>query len=137
MSRHGYSDDCDDQWASIRWRGAVESAIRGKRGQAFLREMLAALDAMPEKALVAEELVTPAGDVCAMGAVLRSRGVDVSNVDPEDTQAVAEVTGLAESMVREIAYMNDDWHSETPQARWVRMRAWVAAQLKPEAASAG
>lgn len=32
MSRCGYSDDYD-QWALIRWRGAVESAIRGKRGQ--------------------------------------------------------------------------------------------------------
>jgi len=47
MSRSGYSDDCDDQWSLICWRGAVKSAIRGKRGQAFLKEMLAALDALP------------------------------------------------------------------------------------------
>jgi hypothetical protein len=34
MSRSGYSDDidsADDQWALIRWRGAVKSAIRGAR----------------------------------------------------------------------------------------------------------
>lgn len=130
MSRHGYSDDCDDQWSSICWRGAVKSALRGKRGQAFLREMLVALDAMPDKSLVAEELVTPTGEVCAMGAVLKARGVDVGNVDPEDTEAVAKVTGLAESMVREIAYMNDDWRGETQQVRWARMRAWVASQIK-------
>lgn len=44
MSRSGYNDDCDG-WALIRWRGAVNSAINGKRGQAFLRELVAALDA--------------------------------------------------------------------------------------------
>lgn len=131
MSRHGYSDDGDgDNWPSICWRGAVKSAMRGKRGQAFLKEMLAALDAMPEKALIAEELVTPAGEVCAMGAVLRSRGVDASKVDPEDTYAVAAITGLAHSMVCEIAYMNDDWYKETPEARWRRMRAWVVSKIK-------
>jgi hypothetical protein len=43
-------------WSHIRWRGAVASAIRGGRGQAFLREMLAAMDAMPVKRLVANEL---------------------------------------------------------------------------------
>jgi hypothetical protein len=48
MGRAGYSEDCDG-WALIRWRGAVTSAIRGKRGQAFLREMLDALDALPVK----------------------------------------------------------------------------------------
>jgi hypothetical protein len=57
VSRSGYVDDMCDEWALIRYRGAVASAIRGKRGQAFLREMLAALDAMPEKRLTAGALV--------------------------------------------------------------------------------
>ena len=34
MSRSGYTDECDG-WELVRWRGAVNSAIRGKRGQAF------------------------------------------------------------------------------------------------------
>ena len=46
-----------NEWSLIRYRGAVKSAIRGKRGQAFLREMLAALDAMPEKRLSAGALI--------------------------------------------------------------------------------
>lgn len=33
MSRSGYSEDLD-MWDLIRWRGAVKSALRGKRGQA-------------------------------------------------------------------------------------------------------
>lgn len=57
MSRSGYVDDMCDQWAMICYRGAVSSAIRGRRGQAFLREMLAALDAMPEKRLISGALV--------------------------------------------------------------------------------
>ena len=36
MSRSGYSDDCETMGL---WRGAVERAIYGKRGQTFLREM--------------------------------------------------------------------------------------------------
>ena len=44
MSRSGYIDDMDDRWAAIMWRGAVKSAIKGKRGKAFFKEMLAALD---------------------------------------------------------------------------------------------
>lgn len=46
MSRSGYSDDID-QWDLICWRGAVASAIRGKRGQAFLLEMWKAMTALP------------------------------------------------------------------------------------------
>lgn len=51
MSRSGYSDDYDfDNWQLIRWRGAVNSAINGRRGQAFLKELLTAIEALPEKA---------------------------------------------------------------------------------------
>ena len=35
MSRSGYSDGLDE-WAMIRWRGAVKSAIRGARGRAII-----------------------------------------------------------------------------------------------------
>ena len=71
MSRHGYSseyDDVDDILALGRWRGQVSSAIRGKRGQAFLKEMIQALEAMPVKKLIAKEL-SDHGQVCALGAV--------------------------------------------------------------------
>ena len=70
MSRSGYDDGCcdDSNWNLIRWRGAVNSAIRGKRGQSLLREMREAMDAMPDKRLVAEQLVCEDG-VCALGTV--------------------------------------------------------------------
>ena len=65
MSRHGYADDLadDDPLAYGQWRGRVASAIRGRRGQAFLREMRAALDAMPDKRLIATALVDEDGDL--------------------------------------------------------------------------
>jgi hypothetical protein len=135
MSRSGYVDDCD-QWDLIRWRGAVNSAIRGKRGQAFLQEMLAALDAMPEKSLIENDLQTETGEVCAMGAVGLKRGIDMSKVDPEDREQVAEAFGISQAMAAEIAYENDESWGETPEKRWTRMRKWVVAHIKDDQAVA-
>lgn len=129
MSRSGYHEDLDE-WALIRWRGAVAAAIRGKRGQAFLREMVAALDALPEKRLISQELATADGDVCAMGAVCKARGVDVSEIDPDDYSTVAGTMGLSEAMVREIANENDE-RGVTPEKRWELMRKWAVAQITP------
>jgi hypothetical protein len=145
MSRSGYSDDCDDDWSLIRWRGAVASAIRGKRGQAFLRELLNALDALPEKKLIAHRLERN-GSYCALGAIGAARGLDLKALDapydcaPEDVEYIEEVDhgkfvetfGVAGALLREIQYMNDEapWAHESPEARWARVRAWVVEQLK-------
>lgn len=135
MSRSGYTEDVENNWDLIRYRGAVTQAIRGKRGQAFLREMLATLDAMPEKALVANELEMD-GQVCAMGSVGAARGIDMSKIDPEDPETVAKTFGIAESMAREIAYVNDEggpWRGdETPEARFEWVRKWIAGKLCDE-----
>ena len=126
MSRHGYSDDPDPLDLG-RWRGRVASAIRGRRGQRLLRDLLAALDAMPEKRLIAHELEQD-GEVCALGACARLRGIDVSDIDPEDSGRVAAVFDIAEPLAREIVWENDeDWTDKTPEARWARMRKWVAS----------
>lgn len=110
MNRSGYTDDfCDDNWALIRWRGAVASAIRGKRGQAFLRELLAALDAMPEKRLGANALREDAtGDYCALGALGAARGMDIESITPDDRSDVADAFGVAEALAAEIMYENDE-----------------------------
>lgn len=134
MSRSGYSEDCDDDLAAGRWRGRVASAMRGKRGQAFLREMLAALDAMPEKRLVAEVLEGVDGAVCAIGSVGKARGIDMSDIDPEDYGKVAATFGIAEPMAQEIVYMNDeywDWKI-TPESRFEKVRAWIVSSIKAE-----
>ena len=131
VSRSGYSDDLET-WALICWRGAVKKAITGSRGQALLREMLIALDAMPAKRLISRDLIKE-GEVCALGAVAAARGLDVSAVDPEDRDTVAGVFNIAPALAAEIVYENDEtWTGETPEERYARMREWVAANLKQE-----
>jgi len=147
MSRSGYVDDMDDVLALGRWRGIVTSTIRGKQGQAFLREMLAALDAMPEKRLVASALEID-GAVCAIGSVGKARGVDMSEIDPEDYSTVAATFGISEPLAQEIVWMNDEstwWETDdagkairegssfkpiTPEGRFRQMRAWVVSKLR-------
>lgn len=132
MSRSGYSDEYDSQQLNV-WRGAVERAILGKRGQAFLIEMRDAMDAMPVKRLASNALSTPDGEVCAMGSVGKKRGVDMSKIDPEDRDSVAAFFNIAPALVAEIAYLNDEdgqWlNSETPEERYARVRAWVELQI--------
>ena len=136
MSRAGYTDDIDSQeaqWASIRWRGQVMSAIKGKRGQAFLRELIEAMDAMPEKKLIAHELHHD-GAVCAIGSVGVRRGLDMSALDPEDPGPIAAAFGIAEQMVREIEFMNDEaWYGSDPEGRWRFMRNWAESNLRKPA----
>lgn len=132
MSRSGYSDDCDNDWSLIMWRGAVTSAIRGRRGQALLRELLETLDAMSAKRLITDALVAD-GEVCALGSVGLKRDLPMAGVDPDDYVAVANLFAVAPALVQEIEFVNDDaWfsHRETPEQRWVRVRAWVAGQIK-------
>jgi hypothetical protein len=139
MSRSGYSDDCENPGL---WRGAVNRAITGKRGQAFLREMAAALDAMPAKELVADVIVDN-GAACAIGSVALARRMDVSELgDGSDSTLVADRFGIASALAAEIAYENDEcgesyrdgrMRHETPAERWTRMRAWVDRHLKPPA----
>jgi hypothetical protein len=136
MSRSGYSDDCDG-WELIRWRGAVTSAIRGGRGQAFLCEMLDALDALPDKRLTTGELQTADGDVCALGSVGLKRGADMTQIDPYDADQVASFFGVAQALVREIEAENDEGWGETPEQRWQRMRDWCEHRLKTNIRYAG
>jgi hypothetical protein len=138
MSRSGYTDDCDDQWAHIRWRGAVTSAIRGKRGQAFFRELLAAMDAMPEKQLISQTF-GDAGSYCTLGVACAARGVEAPKIEDPDDYYGSEVAdmasaalGVPSSLCAEVMYWNDEgaWGKETPEERWTRMRTWIAKKIK-------
>ncbi|CAB3928210.1 hypothetical protein LMG26858_06175 [Achromobacter anxifer] len=157
MSRSGYvEDDGDDILALGRWRGRVASALRGKRGQCFLRELAASLDAMTEKRLIAHELMAD-GQFCTLGVLGANRGIDLAKLDPENYDQVAAAFGIASCMAQEIVYENDEafidyeWQDieicgplrardrrdtcvrvpyDDPAAeRWAHMRAWVQKQL--------
>ena len=139
MSRAGYNEDYDNNWEAIAWRGAVASAIRGKRGQAFIKELIAALDAMPEKRLIADDLINN-GKVCAIGSVGVARGIDMTKLDAENAEQIAGAFNIAPAMVREIEWYNDEYcyylnQTETSEDRWKRMREWAEKQLKTVAES--
>lgn len=128
MSRSGYSDECENVGL---WQGAVQSAIRGSRGQALLHEMADALDAMPVKELISGDIVRDNEHVCAFGAVALARQMNLSSLE-SDGDSMGETFGVARALACEIAYQNDECGppKETPGERWKRMRAWVVASLR-------
>lgn len=138
--RSNYTEDYENEWQNIMWRGQVASAIRGKRGQALLRELVETLDAMPDKRLIRDELVADAPAfvppefarpmVCALGAVGIKRGIELKEIDPEDYNRIAETFNIAQQLVREIEWVNDDearWAS--PERRWQIVRDWAAEKM--------
>jgi hypothetical protein len=131
MSRSGYSDDCDDNWQIIMWRGRVASATKGKRGQKLLQDLIVALDEMPQRRLISNELKCADG-VCALGALGEKRGIEFQKIHPEDYDAIATTFDIASPLAQEIMYLNDETFSHcTPEVRWERMRDWCQRQLKP------
>ena len=126
MNRSGYGA-CDEDEAD-EWLRDVANAIASPKGQAFLRELAAAMDAMPEKVLIANELVDKEGDCCTIGAACKARGIDATHMD---SAAVAEWLGAPLLLVAEIIDVNDGYR-ETPVHRWQRMRQWVDRHITQE-----
>lgn len=138
MSRHGYHEgDCDDVGSFLRarnWNGVVGSASRGKRGQAFFRALVAALDAMPEKRLVKGELEDGEGSVCALGCLGKAKGVALKSIDTEDWETLGETFNIAKQLAQEVMFRNDEGDDfgmrMTPEERWQYVRRWAAHQIR-------
>lgn len=130
MSRSGYTDDIDDNWRHIMWRGRVASSIRGKRGQAMLCELLAALEAMPDKRLYPNNFATADGEFCTLGVLGAARGTkmdDLGNAeDGCDERIVAERFGVAAPLVQEIMYINDEWVQD-----WKYVDVEICGPIRP------
>ncbi len=96
-----------------------------------MREIAAALDALPEKSLIVSEYDTPEGEVCTLGALAKARGIETRGFDPTDYDGWANTFGVAHQLVQEITYLNDEGsYNETPEQRWTRMRKWVASEIR-------
>ena len=137
MSRSGYTDDYDEDGALAMWRGVIASATRGKRGQQFFRDLVTALDAMPAKRLVSAELETTDGEVCALGALARAKGVDMEAMgeamDDRDYGMLGGAFNIASQLTQEVMWENDEagpYGGETPEQRWERVRAWAEKQIR-------
>lgn len=139
MSRSGYSDDYDEEIPSCLWRQAVHRATTGYRGQHLLKKLRDALDAMPVKRLITDAIKDERGDVCALGALDPTAPTYSEDDDGWfHSHELAKHFKIAHALASEIVYMNDEYLSwrakdETPEARWVRMRAWVESQIVPDA----
>jgi hypothetical protein len=124
MSRSGYTDDNDDPRAHGRWRGTVKRALEGQRGQALLRDLVQALDAMKDKRLYSGSFATAEGEFCTLGALGAKRGTkmdDLGDGDECDTVLVGQRFGVAPAMVAEIMYLNDQY--------MVDERKWITVEL--------
>lgn len=145
--RSGYDDGCGDcSEADLNlYRGNVDRATTGKRGQRLLREALEALDAMPVKRLISGVFVR-GSEACLLGVVGQARGItDFPDIDPDDDDDGhhADIAGrldVAECLIREVEYINDECgpygRPETPEERYERVRKWLVRSIVSPAAGA-
>lgn len=154
--RIGYSDEEDYPGQFGLWQGNCQRSLKGKAGQAALRELEAALLALPSKRLIAGEFEDADGEVCSIAALAKHRGIDSGQIEanPEyDMEQVGVELGMPRLVAWKVVEMNDlhfngkdllfaegpyRWPGEqpyayievTPEQRYERMLAWVREQLR-------
>lgn len=101
MSRINYSDEEDRPGQFALWDANCRRSLKGKAGQRELRELKAALLALPEKRLIRDALTDDDGGVCAIACYGRHKGVDLSKFDPEYE---SDEVGIAGGMPRLVAW---------------------------------
>lgn len=149
--RINYSEDEDYDGQFNLFQANCRRSINGKAGQKSLRELEAALLALPEKRLIADELENADGEVCAIGAIKKYRGV-VVDADPEDMESVGVELGMPRLVAWKVVCLNDvdidgryveaqgPIHRHqgrpcvfvpvTPEQRYEQVLAWVRRQIK-------
>lgn len=152
MSRIPEYDGCDDvhdQLRSWAFTGNIERSLRGRKGQKFLRELEAALLALPEKEIVAGTFHD--GDkVCPLGAVYVQRRLakglsreeafadmdrEIGSSEDRDEFELIEAAGSALGICTPLAYaviaQADEWISKdaTPEVRYGIILQWVRGRI--------
>lgn len=142
--RINYSEEEDYPGQFELWQANCVRSLKGKDGQAELRVLRDALLALPEKRLIHGSLVDEDGEVCAIGAYVKHKGLDLEKFAPD--RGTDEV-GIAAGMPRLVAWkvveendhvLHDTWRPEggyrllTPEERYEGMLAWVESLLTPE-----
>ena len=85
--------------------------------------------------MLRDALVTPAGEVCAIGSVMVKRGIDASDIDVCDSESIASTMGISEALVKEIEYINDEYRynsTMTDEKRFQVVRGWIVSRIKEE-----
>lgn len=99
--RLNWSDDEEVPGQFALWQANCQRSMRGKLGQRELRELEAALLALPEKRLIHGSLTDEDGGVCAIACYAKHKGIDVSKFDPEYG---SDEVGIAGGMPRLVAW---------------------------------
>lgn len=151
MSRvESWEDDEPYPNATALFERAVENAMKGRRGQALLKEIEAALLALPEKKLVAGAVCRD-GQVCMLGSVVVERAVRSGKTraealaelerkalewgqDDEDGDEtfvfLKDLLGIKqESLAWTLVYQNDEIWCKSPEDRYERMLEWIRARI--------
>lgn len=154
--RIGYTEEEDYPGQFGLWQGNCQRSLKGKAGQAILRELEAALLALPSKRLIASSLVDAHGEVCAIGALAEFKGEitdDMIGQGEYDMEEVGIQLGMPRLVAWKIVEMNDlqfagtdlvfgegpyRWPNEqpyayvevTPEQRYERMLKWVREQVQ-------
>lgn len=146
--RINFSDDEERPGQFALWNANVVRSLKGRAGQVALRELEAALVALPEKRLIRNYLIDDADGVCAVGCYARAKGLDLKAFDRDyETDAVGVKAGMPRLVAWEVVAQNDIYNeghykdgdgryvAYTPEERYERVLAWVREQLKssPEA----
>jgi hypothetical protein len=133
--RINYTEDEDYSGQFNLWQANCQRSINGKAGQKALKELEAALLALPEKRLIADELEDSEGEVCAIGAVKKYRGVEVK-ADPEEMEEVGVELGFPRMVAWKVVALNDieiDGHYvEAAGPTACGNRLWVFVHATPE-----
>lgn len=152
--RISYSEEEDFPGQFSLWRANLGRALRGRRGQAALRELRDALLALPDKKLI-DGHIAKDGAVCAVGALMldkkmKSLGVAREEAlklleadyvpyggwekwdgyDDADTAEEAKAYGIPYMVAWRLVELNDeDLYKADPEERYRRVLAWTEKQL--------
>jgi hypothetical protein len=133
-----------ESWMEGQDAGALKSAIKGRRGQRFLQDLLAALDSLPEPELSAGALEDETtGCCCAFGAVRRFRGESSVPLwfDPMDEDVdphhLAELFDVSQRLAWEVVVVNDTYcgNNNSPgdrRRRFKEVREWAVRNIRTD-----
>lgn len=143
--RISYSDEEETPGQFELWQANCRRSLAGRAGQRSLRELEAALVALPSKRLIAGALDDEDGDVCAIGALVKAKGI-TPEADPDyEMEDVGVECGMPRLVAWKVVEMNDvefdttqdvsqlpKWRRRalTPEERYEKVLAWVRRQVK-------
>ena len=131
MNRSGYVQQTEANRKDYKeWRGRIKTLLCYSSVQALLGKLAQALDDMPVKELIAGELISGSGQVCAIGALCQSQGIthtQVKDIKLDDVHEIAALIQAPYEIVAEIEAINDEKFARDPSPayRWRRVRDWV------------